>query len=64
VNVVAALAYVVIALGALLLYAYYGHDTKLWSYTRCQRILLILIALVVSAGPPAWFWAEARAFDY
>jgi hypothetical protein len=65
-NKWAATVYLVIAFGALIIFALTDHHSKLdlFSLMPSERLLLIGLGVVVTAGPPAWFWVEARAFDY
>jgi hypothetical protein len=63
-NNLAARAYLIFALGALALFALFAGETRLACLRPWQRLLVIGVGVVVSAGPPAWFWAEARAFDH
>ncbi len=63
-NKLAGLIYLLVALGALIIFALFAGETKLVCLKPWGRLLVIAVGLFVSAGPPAWFWAEARAFDY
>lgn len=58
---VAAVFYVIVSFGALAYYA--GMDMNAAQFHGRWRLLAIGIGVFVSAGPPLFFWSEARAFD-
>jgi hypothetical protein len=64
-NQWASAIYLLIAFGPLIAFAWWHCPAKLDFATlpRIDRLLLLLLGVIVSAGPPAWFWLEARAFD-
>lgn len=55
--------YVLISIGALLWFASTSY-TSISELPVSYRRLVILIGTFVSTGPPAYFWLEAKAFDW
>ena len=57
------ISYLLIALVALVVFS--GSPfKKIAELGACQRSIVIVFGIIVSAGPPLYFWFEARAFDW
>lgn len=54
--------YLLVTLSSLIAYAVQGKE-RIAGLEWYWRVIAILLGFFVSAGPPAWFWLEARAFD-
>lgn len=58
----ASVVYTLVALVALVVYVYSDQpEIKEWS--PGLKLGAIGLGVFISAGPPAWFWLEARSFD-
>jgi hypothetical protein len=58
----ASVVYVSVAISSLVAYAIVGSE-RVQALPPGLRIACVLVGFFVSAGPPAWLWMEARAFD-
>jgi hypothetical protein len=65
-----ALLYAIVAVGAPVVFAVSGVNplkllnvAELMNPARWQLALAVFTATIVSAGPPAFFWFEAKAFN-
>ena len=64
-NQIAAGIYLAVAFGPLVYLFWCSGTTRLdlWKMGSAYRLGLLALGVIVTSGPPAWFWIEARAFD-
>lgn len=58
----ASCAYILVALVALIAYVY-SDQPEIKDWSTGVKLGTIGLGVFISAGPPAWFWLEARSFD-
>jgi len=55
--------YLLIAVGGAVAFALFGPTELKCVESRLARVLIVLTGFIVSAGPPLFYWAEARGFE-
>jgi hypothetical protein len=61
-SIILSLTYFVLTTGALLTFAF-SCLREVKDLQGGYRGAAVLVGLIAVAGPPAWFWYEARAYD-
>ena len=61
-NVILAVIYAGVTLVPLVILAWHGPFDWMTDLSEWQRLGLLALGLVVSCGPPVWYWHEANNF--